>query len=174
MVVSPNAVNGALCMIVSFVGTAALFVLLEAYFLAILQVLVYAGAVMVLFLFIIMLLNVDERRGRERPQGQTQHRCRDCGICAAGAFGGHGVCGGEHLPEPSAVEVAANPTGSTGGFEFSNSEVLRLQPVFQVHAAVPGCRFPAAGRDDRRSSWSAKNPLQKLEADAANAKEGDE
>ena len=50
-------------MIVSFVGTAALFVLLEAYFLAILQVLVYAGAVMVLFLFIIMLLNVDEGEG---------------------------------------------------------------------------------------------------------------
>ena len=34
MVVSPNAVNGAMCMIVAFVGTAALFVLLEAYFLA--------------------------------------------------------------------------------------------------------------------------------------------
>ena len=59
MVLSPNAVNGAMCMIVSFVSTAALFVLLEAYFLAILQVLVYAGAVMVLFLFIIMLLNAE-------------------------------------------------------------------------------------------------------------------
>ena len=43
MVLLPNAVNGAMCMIVSFLGTAALFVLLEAYFLAILQVLVYAG-----------------------------------------------------------------------------------------------------------------------------------
>ena len=60
MVLSPNAVNGAMCMIVSFVGTAALFVLLEAYFLAALQILVYAGAVMVLFLFIIMLLDVDK------------------------------------------------------------------------------------------------------------------
>ena len=51
MVLSPNAVNGAICMIVSFVGTAAIFVLLEAYFLAILQILVYAGAVMVLSLY---------------------------------------------------------------------------------------------------------------------------
>ena len=63
MVLSPNAVNGALCMILSFVGTAALFVLLEAYFIAVLQILVYAGAVMVLFLFIIMLLNVEKGEG---------------------------------------------------------------------------------------------------------------
>ena len=48
-----------MCMIVTLVSTAALFILLEAYFLAVLQVLVYAGAVMVLFLFIIMLLDVD-------------------------------------------------------------------------------------------------------------------
>ncbi len=66
VVVNPNAVNSAVFMIVSFVGTAALFLLLDAFFLAILQVLVYAGAVMVLFLFIIMLLDV-ERSGRIRP-----------------------------------------------------------------------------------------------------------
>lgn len=60
--VSRNAVNGAMYMIVSLVGMAAMFVLLEAYFLAALQVLVYAGAVMVLFLFIIMLLDADKAR----------------------------------------------------------------------------------------------------------------
>ncbi len=60
--VSRNAVNGAMFMILSFVGMAALFVLLEAYFLAALQVLVYAGAIMVLFLFIIMLLDADKGR----------------------------------------------------------------------------------------------------------------
>ena len=62
MILSPNAVNSAMCMIVTLVATAGLFVLLEAYFLAILQVLVYAGAVMVLFLFIIMLLDVDKEK----------------------------------------------------------------------------------------------------------------
>mgnify|MGYP002017145214 FL=1 len=45
-------------MIISFLSTAGLFLMLEAYFLAVLQVLVYAGAVMVLFLFVIMLLDV--------------------------------------------------------------------------------------------------------------------
>lgn len=59
VVLARNTVTGAMCMILSFVGTAGLFIMLEAYLLAILEVLVYAGAVMVLFLFIIMLLNVE-------------------------------------------------------------------------------------------------------------------
>ncbi|MDG1701468.1 MAG: NADH-quinone oxidoreductase subunit J [Opitutae bacterium] len=65
MVLNKNAVNSAMCMIVTLVSTAGLFILLEAYFLAILQVLVYAGAVMVLFLFIIMLLDVDKGNNYE-------------------------------------------------------------------------------------------------------------
>ena len=68
MVMSPNAVNGAMCMIAAFVGTAALFILLEAYFLAILQVLVYAGAVMVLFLFIIISRKQSSRQQKIRSK----------------------------------------------------------------------------------------------------------
>ena len=58
VVVNRNVVNSALCLLLSFMGVAALFVLLEAYFLAMLQVLVYVGAVAVLFLFVIMLFDV--------------------------------------------------------------------------------------------------------------------
>lgn len=58
--ISRNPVNSAMNMILSFIGLAALFVLLESYFLAILQVLVYAGAIVVLFLFIIMLIDADK------------------------------------------------------------------------------------------------------------------
>lgn len=54
---SRKPVNAAMNMMLSFVGLSALFVLLETYFLAILQVLVYAGAIVVLFLFIIMLID---------------------------------------------------------------------------------------------------------------------
>jgi NADH-quinone oxidoreductase subunit J len=60
-----NPVASALSMIVSFVGLAALFVGLNAYFIGILQILVYTGAVMVLFLFIIMLLDLKKEEGRE-------------------------------------------------------------------------------------------------------------
>jgi NADH-quinone oxidoreductase subunit J len=58
VVVNRNVINSALCLLLSFVGVAALFVLLEAYFLAVLQVLIYVGAVAVLFLFVIMLFDV--------------------------------------------------------------------------------------------------------------------
>ncbi len=69
VVVNRNAVNAALSLLVSFVGMAALFVLLEAYFLAALQILVYAGAVVVLFVFIVMLFDVqggDPRKPYQR------------------------------------------------------------------------------------------------------------
>jgi NADH-quinone oxidoreductase subunit J len=53
-----NPVVGALWLVVTMFQIAAMFVLLDAQFLAVLQVLVYAGAIMVLFLFVIMLLNL--------------------------------------------------------------------------------------------------------------------
>jgi NADH-quinone oxidoreductase subunit J len=58
VVVLRNPVASALSLVVSFVGLAALFVSLDAYFIGIIQILVYAGAVMVLFLFIVMLLDI--------------------------------------------------------------------------------------------------------------------
>ena len=58
VVINRNPVASALSLVVSFLGLAALFMSLNAYFIGIIQVLVYAGAVMVLFLFIIMLLDL--------------------------------------------------------------------------------------------------------------------
>ena len=59
-----NPVSSALAVVTCFVGLAGLFVGLSAYFVGIIQILVYTGAVMVLFLFIIMLLDLrnEERR----------------------------------------------------------------------------------------------------------------
>jgi NADH-quinone oxidoreductase subunit J len=61
---SRNPVTSAMFLVLTIVSLAGLFVLLHAYFLAAVQVLVYAGAVMVLFLFVIMLLDLkaEERR----------------------------------------------------------------------------------------------------------------
>lgn len=64
VVVNRNAVTNALCLAASFVGVAALLVQLDAFFIGIVQVLVYAGAVMVLFLFIIMLLDLKAEKLR--------------------------------------------------------------------------------------------------------------
>ncbi|MCC5950396.1 MAG: NADH-quinone oxidoreductase subunit J [Nitriliruptoraceae bacterium] len=54
-----NIVHGALMLVVNFLAIAGLYLTLESSFLSIIQVLVYAGAIMVLFLFVIMLLGVD-------------------------------------------------------------------------------------------------------------------
>lgn len=59
MVVSKNTVNSALFLVLNMVALAGVYLVLEAQFLAIIQILVYAGAIMVLFLFVIMLLNLD-------------------------------------------------------------------------------------------------------------------
>src|SRR5439155_3552887 len=61
---SRNPVTSAMFLVLTIASLAGLFVLLHAFFLAAVQVLVYAGAVMVLFLFVIMLLDVkaEERR----------------------------------------------------------------------------------------------------------------
>ena len=64
VVINRNPIASALSLVVCFMGLSALFMSLDAFFIGIIQVLVYAGAVMVLFLFIIMLLDlrVEERR----------------------------------------------------------------------------------------------------------------
>src|SRR5881296_623767 len=64
VIINRNPIASALSLVVCFLGLAALFMSLDAFFIGIIQVLVYAGAVMVLFLFIIMLLDlrVEERR----------------------------------------------------------------------------------------------------------------
>ncbi len=66
-IMARNAVHSALFLISSLISVAALFILLGAEFIAGVQILVYVGGVMVLFLFVIMLVNVSaEERGRER------------------------------------------------------------------------------------------------------------
>ena len=57
VVVQSNPVYSVLLLIGSFIGLAGLYVLLDAPFVAVIQIIVYAGAIMVLFLFVVMLLN---------------------------------------------------------------------------------------------------------------------
>jgi NADH-quinone oxidoreductase subunit J len=58
VVLSKNAVNAAMCLLLALGGIAGLFIQLHAYLLAFLLLLVYAGAVVALFLFIVMLLDM--------------------------------------------------------------------------------------------------------------------
>jgi NADH-quinone oxidoreductase subunit J len=62
VVIFRNPVYSALSLVTTFFCIAGLFVLLDAYFLSAVMVIVYAGAIMILFLFVIMLLNRATRR----------------------------------------------------------------------------------------------------------------
>jgi NADH-quinone oxidoreductase subunit J len=65
-----NPVHSALCLVLTFFTAAAIWLLVEAEFLAIVLVLVYVGAVMVLFLFVVMMLDIDIETLRS---GFTKH-----------------------------------------------------------------------------------------------------
>ena len=58
VVMGRNPITSLMCMVTSLAGISGIFVLLGAHFLAAIQIMVYAGAIMVLFLFVIMLLNL--------------------------------------------------------------------------------------------------------------------
>jgi NADH-quinone oxidoreductase subunit J len=81
VVLHRNPVVGALSLVASFFALAVMYVLLDAPFLAALQVIVYAGAIMVLFLFVIMLLNL-----QHAPEPATRPIQQFLGYTTSGAF----------------------------------------------------------------------------------------
>ncbi len=69
MVASRNAVHSALFLILNFATIAVFYLVLNAPFIAMVQITVYAGAIMVLFLFVIMLLGAERTAGQILPSG---------------------------------------------------------------------------------------------------------
>ena len=87
-VMARNTIHSALFLISSLLSVAALFILLQAEFIAGVQILVYVGGVMVLFLFVIMLVNVGaEERGREEIFNRPRQVTTSVIFCALLAFG---------------------------------------------------------------------------------------
>jgi NADH-quinone oxidoreductase subunit J len=123
-VMARNAVHSALFLISSLVSVAALFVLAGAEFIAGVQILVYVGGVMVLFLFVIMLVNVSaEEKGREEifnKQRQVTASLIFCFLLVAGVLYAvnEGFAGlkSQHPPQEAAVgtTVPRGPRTATG------------------------------------------------------------
>jgi NADH-quinone oxidoreductase subunit J len=87
-VMARNAVHSALFLISSLMSVAALFILLGAEFIAGVQILVYVGGVMVLFLFVIMLVNVGaEERGNAPIFNSNRQVAASLAFCALLVFG---------------------------------------------------------------------------------------
>jgi NADH-quinone oxidoreductase subunit J len=79
MITSNNPVKSVLFLIVNFFCLAVTYLILHAQFIAIIQILVYAGAIMVLFLFVLMLLNV----GNEERHPESMNLRRTAAVCLA-------------------------------------------------------------------------------------------
>jgi NADH-quinone oxidoreductase subunit J len=105
-----SPVTSAMFLVLTIVSMAGLFVLLHAFFLAAVQVLVYAGAVMVLFLFVIMLLDLKEEEQRKIKTSVAALGVAAVGVIAAvmirtihGSLLGFGLQ--QSLAEGSTIEL---------------------------------------------------------------------
>ncbi|GGY43081.1 NADH-quinone oxidoreductase subunit J [Parvularcula lutaonensis] len=125
VILAKNPVHSVLMLILAFISTAGLFVLMGAEYLAFLLVVVYVGAVAVLFLFVVMMLDVDfaELRAdymRYAPLG---------GVVAVALVALIGLAVGDwHIPE-AAVAARTQPTETVldvTGQEVGNAEQLGM------------------------------------------------
>jgi NADH-quinone oxidoreductase subunit J len=81
VLISKNPIHSVLWLILVFFAISGHYILMNAQFLAIVNIIVYAGAIMVLFLFVIMLMNV-----KKDKEPQKQHLVKFIGVIAGGSF----------------------------------------------------------------------------------------
>jgi len=103
-----NPVSSAMAMVSSFVCVAGLYVTLDAFFLGIIQILVYTGAVMVLFIFIIMLLDIPHEQHQKVSKRQVGYAVLIVGIFMAQLVGIISKMDNKALPQLQMAEAAKN------------------------------------------------------------------
>jgi NADH-quinone oxidoreductase subunit J len=136
MVVQRNPLYSAISLVGVFISLAALYVTLAAPFIAAVQVIVYAGAIMVLVVFVIMLLNVEEEeRGRLRLKFLIPTAVVLAGVLVAeAAFVIYFVEAQPSPPDPSTSPVGLTASIGTGLFTtyllpFEITSVLLLMAI---------------------------------------------
>jgi NADH-quinone oxidoreductase subunit J len=118
VILSRNPVHSALMLVMTLFGIAVLFVAQEAHFLAAVQIIVYSGAIVVLFLFVIMLLGVDnaENLSVEPLVGQR---------VAAGVIS-LGVLAVIAVPVARAAQITSGAQSVTGPLDGDGTNVVLL------------------------------------------------
>ena len=138
-----NTVHSVLFLVLDFLFVAALYVLLGAQFLAVIQILVYAGGIVVLYLFVVMLVNL--KRPPEAPSIRTASRSSGFALAAAVLAELGGDPGVSAAARPRAAAAAARSDAGDG-----NTEHGRLAALHRLPDSVRDRVDAAAGRDDRR------------------------
>jgi len=134
-ILSRNAVSAVLWLVTTMLSLAAIYVLLNAQFVAAIQVLVYAGAVMVLFLFVIMLLNLGTARSDLRGPSAVAAT-----IVIAGLLLVELAALWRYTPRRLAAEVAQSPALSDPATLFVAGELARQET--QARGVVGGVAAP--------------------------------
>jgi NADH-quinone oxidoreductase subunit J len=118
VIVSTNPVHSALSLVGTLFGIAILFVELGAHFLAAVQVIVYAGAIVVLFLFVIMLLGVDKAEALDaEPLGGQRPAAAAVAVIAVGLITLLGI---------RAAEVTHGAASSSGPIDGAGTNVVKI------------------------------------------------
>ena len=124
MITVKNPVKAALWLVMAFVSTAGIWIMAQAEFLGLVLILIYVGAVMVLFLFVVMMLDINMAAIKEGfadylPIG---------GMAALAIFAiMYNILGSSHF----GLEVTGEPV--MHGPEYSNTEALGV-PLYTTHA----------------------------------------
>lgn len=105
-------VHAALSLVGTLLALAITYVTLQAHFLAAVQVIVYAGAIMVLFLFVIMLLNVGDVTGPKRSLPGLRWAAYAAGVVVAAAVAVAVLLEGRPLGDPDVVRAALDGGGA--------------------------------------------------------------
>jgi NADH-quinone oxidoreductase subunit J len=151
MLFQRNAVFAALLLILNQFTLAVFFVLLEAHFLAAVQVIVYAGAIMVLFLFVIMFLGVDRREALVETIRGQRFLAIGLGVLLVGAVAG-AVALGVGLSEPPGPAPPGDNVRSVARLLFSDYvfpfEVTSILLIVASVAAMVLARRKARGVPD--------------------------
>jgi NADH-quinone oxidoreductase subunit J len=133
VITSRNPVFAALYLVLCFVTSAVLWLLVEAEFLAIVLVLVYVGAVMVLFLFVVMMLDVNVAAMRE---GFTRYAPLGAIVAGVIVFELVSVLWVKGTGVPTAASIAAQPPGHSNTREIGMAIFTRHVAEFELAAFV--------------------------------------
>lgn len=163
-VAAKNPIRGAVGLLTTIIGIAGLFLKLDAQFLAAIQLIVYAGAVVVLFVFVIMLLGPDAGLGRSRPLKATVSRWLGAavmlllsGLVLRLAVGGTTklVRFGPAQPEYGSVEAVGGLLFGPGIVPFELATALLI-------VAVVGAIAVARSRHEVHKKSDDPNPTRRL------------
>jgi NADH-quinone oxidoreductase subunit J len=119
MVFAKNPLYAILSLIVTFFSIAGLYVLLNAQFLGIVQIIVYSGAIMVLFLYVLMMLNLSAKDESKKHNLIKLTGIIASGIILVGFLGAFKAYKGQNIPMMGPIDPGVGLTKTLGKLLFS-------------------------------------------------------